>query len=177
MSGNVFRMTPEQLRAYRARIAKAKGETVANILAEPRPAPSPAFVDGLAKARGIVAEYMAGERARKFTLTLPVPPSVNHNMHPTASGGRVLTAEHRGFRSIVAATVYNAKLPKLYGRLSVYIRINAPRADACDNFTKPILDALQRAGAIENDRNVDDLHIVRSQFVALGTLQIEVAEL
>lgn len=208
---SVYRLTPEQMRAHQARIAKSKGgEQAAGLdnldwrpMGAPKPAPrcgncgsvegrphladcvfaqsapstpSPTFREAFGKAKEVVAEYMAGGRARKFVLSLPVPPSVNMNTYPTASGGRVLTDAHRGFRSVVAATVFNAKLPRLYGRLSVRIHVNAPRVDI-DNIVKPTLDALQRAGAIENDRNVDDLHVVRSQSLPLGMLEIEVGEL
>lgn len=138
-------------------------------------APSAAFREAFGKAKDVVAEYMAGDRARRFVLSLPVPQSVNMNTHPTANGGRVLTDSHRAWRSMVALKVFDAKLPKLYGHLRVYIRINAPQMDI-DNAVKPTLDALQRAGAIENDKHVDDLHIVRSTLIPLGTLDIEVGE-
>lgn len=139
--------------------------------------PSPAFVEAFGKAQAVVEEYIGRkDRARGFILRLPVPQSVNANTHPTATGGRVLTDEHRAFRTHVAVEVYNAKAPKLYGRLRVYIRVNAPRVDI-DNIVKPTLDALQRAGAIDNDRNVDDLHVVRAPVLLDGMLDVEVGEL
>ncbi len=139
--------------------------------------PSPNFVHYFGEAKAVVAEYMnRPDRARSFALRLTVPQSVNSNTLPTAQGGRVLTDEHRAWRSAVAFAVYQAKAPKLTGRLTVFIRVNAPRIDI-DNIVKPTLDALQRAGAIDNDRNVDDLHVVRAPAIPDGMLDVEVGEM
>lgn len=193
----VFRMTPEQVRAHQARIAKARApaygvdtitrETIREEIysqdwqpfGRTKPEPSPAFVASFGKAKDVVAEYMDGTRARKFTLRLPWPPTLNSNTLPTMTGGRILTPEHKTFRAEVAYAVYQAKIPKLYGKLRVSIVAHPPdnRPRDLDNIVKPTLDAMQRAGAIENDRHVDDLHIMRSTVIPRGTIDVEVGEL
>ncbi len=162
---------------YAAAIGFHKARVDAN-LGNPE-GPSPAFKKALGDVRKTVEGYMAGKgerKARAFILRLPVPQSVNANTLPTVSGGRILTDEHKAFRAAVAIAVFDAKLECLYGRLRAYIRVSAPRVDI-DNIIKPTLDALQRAGAIQNDRNIDDLHIVRAPAIPEGFLDIEVAEL
>lgn len=156
----VIRFTPEQVRAHEDRLKRIR-----RIGAD--------LPDGIRPGGPALPERAA--KARSFVLRLPVPQSVNHNSRPTASGGRILTDEHKAFRTTVALMVYDKKLPKLYGRLRVYIRINAP--GDIDNRVKPVLDALQRAGAIDNDRNVDDLHVARSTLIPSGFLDVEVGEL
>jgi Holliday junction resolvase RusA-like endonuclease len=184
-------LTPEQIASHQARMKRIGAEpvVVCGNCAAPKedgecrnpdclmskPRPSPALKEALGQARAVVEAGMSG-KARAFVLRLPVPQSVNHNTRPTLSGGRILTDEHKAWRQTVALAVYDAKIAKLYGRLRVYIRINAPRVDI-DNTIKPSLDALQRAGAIDNDRQVDDLHVVRSTLIPAGQFDIEVAEL
>ena len=174
----VLRMSPEQIEARRRRLEKVALDKLFGNGTPPMPlAPSAAFVEAFGQARAVVEQYMSGNRgARSFVLRLSVPQSVNMNTRPTLSGGRILTDEHKAFRAEVAMSVYHAKLPKLYGKLRIYIRLNAPRVDI-DNVVKPILDALQRAGAIENDRHVDDLHVQRSGLLPEGKVDVEVAEL
>ena len=142
-----------------------------------KPTHSPAFGKAFDQVKQVVSDYMDGRKSRSFTLALLCPQSVNHNSKPDGKGGRYLTAEHKQFRHEVAIACYANKVPKLYGTLDVRIEINNPRADACDNFTKPILDALQRAGAIDNDRNVHHLEVTRSDSIPSGSFVITVREI
>jgi Holliday junction resolvase RusA-like endonuclease len=183
-------MSPAQIEARRKRLEAAAAKSDAprcpscnTPFDQPHPAecpwkpkPSAAFKEGLGKARNVVADYMSGKKARSFILRLPVPPSVNHSHGPRLDGGRYLMEEYKAFRAAVAFAVYGENSPKLYGRLRVYIRINAPRMDI-DNPVKNLLDSLQRAGAIENDRNVDQLTVERSIMIPEGMLDVEVSEL
>ena len=149
------------------------------IVIDNRPKPSASFQHHFDQVKSVVAEYMNGTKARSFGIVLPWPPTVNHNSVPTTSGGRTLTEAHRYFRFLVARMVFDAKLPKLYGRLRVYIVAHPPdnRPRDLDNLIKPTLDALQRAGAIENDKNIDDLHIVRSTVEGAGFVDVRVTEI
>lgn len=173
----ICRLTPERYEAHQRKIAKARGENPIPFGGgDTVPRPSKAFEEAFAKAGAVIAGYMDGTRARSFTLTLPVPQSVNHNTRPDGRGGRLLTPEHRAFRQKVAIAVYQAKIEKLYGILDVRILLNAPRLDV-DNVVKPVLDALQRAGAIDNDRNVHHLEVTRNSVIAPGAMSVRVNEI
>ncbi len=126
-----------------------------------------------------VIEYgtpIAHVRPRQFLLTLPYPPTLNHNTMPTLGGGRYLTQEHKNFRALVAQIVFASGIKRLDGRLSVTITASAPdaRARDLDNIVKPTLDALQRAGAILDDCNVDELIVRRVAVRTRGTAQVVV---
>lgn len=170
----IYRLTPERYALNQEKRARQRRGDIISLGGTIKP--SKAFVESFGKARAVVEEYMSGKHARAFTLALPVPQSVNHNTRPNGQGGRILTDEHKTFRQEVAYAVYQAKIERLYGQLSVEIRMNAPRMDT-DNIVKPILDALQRAGAIANDRNVFHHQVTRDNTIAAETVVVSVREI
>ena len=104
---------------------------------------------------------------RDFALRLPWPPTVNHSTRPTASGGRILTAQHKEFRAQVAqvwADHRERTNGPVIGRLEVDVVLFPPnrRAFDLDNRLKSLLDAMQHAGVFADDGAIDKLSIRRS---------------
>ncbi|CDH46970.1 RusA family crossover junction endodeoxyribonuclease [Candidatus Contendibacter odensensis] len=101
-----------------------------------------------------------------LTLTLPVPPSMNHIWRHV--GGKVLLSKAaRDYRKAVKAHVTGLLLvlrwKPLEGRLAVkailYPKTAAPRD--CDNVFKGIGDALTASGVWLDDAQIDCLMIER----------------
>lgn len=93
---------------------------------------------------------------------LPYPPSTNTYWRNV--GGRVLiSAKGRAFRHDVWAIVKESGAEKLTGRLEVALQLTMPdkRRRDIDNVFKALLDALEHAGAYENDNQIDKLSVVR----------------
>jgi Holliday junction resolvase RusA-like endonuclease len=172
---SVYRITAERWKRNQAkREAERKGTP---ILEGVTPKPSASFAHHFDQVKSVVQSYMEGKKTREFSLILPCPQSVNMNTMPDGKGGRYLTQEHRTFRQEVAFAVHQAKIEKLYGVLDVAIWVHAPRVDI-DNVVKPTLDALQRAGAIENDRTVFRLMVTREHdLIPPGTISVKVREI
>lgn len=95
-------------------------------------------------------------------LELPYPPSVNH--YYRISGSRLrITKKGLKYRHDVAVYVAAARHPHVSGRVRVVISCHPPdgRCRDIDNPLKPLLDALQHANVYDNDKQIDDLRIVR----------------
>lgn len=91
-----------------------------------------------------------------ITLTIPRPPSLN-GIYANRSGGRLKTSEYKKWRE-VAAWEIKAQRPKPFiGNITVSLEVGKPRRGDIDNRIKPVLDALQEAGVIENDSKVDKI--------------------
>jgi Holliday junction resolvase RusA-like endonuclease len=98
--------------------------------------------------------------AAPVVYVLPFPPTTNHDK----AGGIYLTPETRAFRRAVADVVRARNAEPVTGRLAVSLTLYpspARRAFDLDNRVKPMLDALQHAGAYPNDEAVDYLHVFR----------------
>ena len=108
------------------------------------------------------------EQARKSeTIVLPWPPSMNRHWRsvPIRGGCRVLISrEGRAYRKVVKARMPRSSRFPLLGRVSCSIALFAPnrRKHDIDNRLKPLIDALQQAGVIGDDEQIDDLHIWRA---------------
>lgn len=117
-------------------------------------------------------------------FTLPFPPSVNHYWRHISKGpaaGRVLISEEgRAFRVNCAAEVLKQRVPRraLTGKLAIFIQASPPdrRRRDLDNLLKSSLDALKHCALIEDDGDVDDLHVVRGPVVAGGSLLVTILE-
>ena len=96
-----------------------------------------------------------------MTTTLPWPPSANRYWRTV--GGRILISrEGRAYREIVCGLVRPSCC--LRGRLCVTILAHQPdlRRRDLDNLGQGVLDALEAAGAYEDDSQIDDLRFVRA---------------
>lgn len=99
-------------------------------------------------------------------VTIPgIPVSKNRALRVTRNGA-FRTAESRTYEATVAlcGRIAMRGRPPLTGRLRVYLRVvatNRSRLPDADNCAKAPLDGL-RGIVYEDDRQIDDLRIVRS---------------
>jgi len=102
----------------------------------------------------------------KAFLTIPFPPTLNHNIG--RRGGRYFqSGEYKSFLSQVGWLWLKA-VPMNWSkesRYSVAIELiyNTRRKYDVDNRVKPILDALTRAGAWNDDAQVDEILVARGE--------------
>lgn len=106
----------------------------------------------------------------KVKLTLPMPPTINHYYGQTKTGLKYLTKKAKGFRHDVAIIVNNAGYRGHFQkkRLAVRVDLHFSSGGDVDNRSKPLLDALEHADLFVNDRQVDDLRLVRGHRVSGG---------
>jgi crossover junction endodeoxyribonuclease RusA len=117
-------------------------------------------------------------KIRGVTFNLPWPPSVNH-MHISTGKARFRSKAYVAFCGLVANIVEREKIPANGSkRLTIAIWLHAPnrRKVDVDNRAKPVLDALQRAGVFDDDEQVDELHIYRSDIAKLGYCTVNISE-
>lgn len=95
-------------------------------------------------------------------LSVPYPPSVNHYWGMRGKI-RFLTAKAKAFRREIIAAIDECGMDRELGALHLMIDQRPPdrRRRDIDNIVKPIMDALEHAGAYENDNQVARLSVVR----------------
>lgn len=113
-----------------------------------------------------------------MTLVLPFPPTANTNVRH-ARGAHYLTREHKSFRQRAWFAWHVAKTSPLVGPIAVELVVLMPdrRRRDLDNLIKPVLDALQYAGAYKDDSQVADLHIINNGITAGGSLTVRAFQL
>ena len=98
-----------------------------------------------------------------ITLYLPYPPSINN--YWIASGHRRFISQRgRDFKADVSTYVIEQNIPKLGGvqvNIDIILRPRSKKLMDIDNCIKPILDAVQDAGVIDDDVQVVKLSIER----------------
>lgn len=113
-----------------------------------------------------------------IVLQLPWPPSVNRYWR-SVKGRVLISRDGREYRVDVQQHV-RAQLPSLgtpeNGRLEVVITAYPPdrRRRDLDNMLKATLDALQHAGVIADDGDIDRLAITRGQVQECGRLLVQI---
>lgn len=113
-----------------------------------------------------------------ITLSLPWPPSVNH-YYRRAGNAPLISREGRRYRDRVAREVLIAGSPRVSGRLTVRIIASPPdsRRRDLDNLQKALLDALAKAGAYDDDSQIDRLCVERGRVTPGGRVRVQVTEI
>jgi Holliday junction resolvase RusA-like endonuclease len=97
-----------------------------------------------------------------FTVPL-LPPSVNHYKQPSARGGWYRTKAAIAFIDAVCVFSGKLKVPGTYYAVEIYFYLGPKKrnlsSNDLDNFQKVSIDALARAGVIENDGRILDLYL------------------
>lgn len=118
-------------------------------------------------------ELRASVTPQRLTLTLPVPPSINHQ-YATVNGRRLLSATGRGYKSTVAQQVLIALarsphkeslLRTLRGSsltLSIHFYFASPLRRDVDGGLKIAQDALCEALGL-NDNRIVEIHLYKSR--------------
>jgi Holliday junction resolvase RusA-like endonuclease len=85
------------------------------------------------------------------------------------TGELYLTQEYKDFKNIILL-----KAKRGYIKSPYKIRIEAEIYQDYDNILKPIADALQAAGVIDNDKNIVEAHIIKTPVKKgqLGSLKV-----
>jgi crossover junction endodeoxyribonuclease RusA len=110
-------------------------------------------------------------------LDLPLPNSANtHWRH--ARGFTYISKKGVEFRTKVADYVSDHRLIAPDGRLAVAIDLypDSKRRMDIDNRVKPLLDALQHAGVIEDDSLIDKLYVERKQILKGGKCRVYISK-
>lgn len=90
-------------------------------------------------------------------LDLPFPPSINHYYGGTRSGRRFISSAGMRYRKAVAAAFSDQSGTRQAGMLALF-GVGWPkdrrRRDLDNHFGKALLDALQLAGAFDDDSQI-----------------------
>lgn len=117
-------------------------------------------------------------------LRLPFPPSTNALWRYVAPGKVSLSQEarkylHDGLRALRAQqwTAWPADV-----RLKVALKVCEPdnpdwRGADLDNFSKAVLDLLQKGGVVVNDSQFDRLIVIRGEREGNGCVYVHISEL
>jgi crossover junction endodeoxyribonuclease RusA len=83
-----------------------------------------------------------------ISLTLPLPPTINHYYGQRPRGGRYIKPAGLAFRQAVADVVAQAGYKTIEGRVSLFVAIFPAdrRRQDIDNRAKSLQDALTHAG-------------------------------
>jgi crossover junction endodeoxyribonuclease RusA len=113
---------------------------------------------------------------QELFLTLPLPPSVN-NYWGFSGHHRFLTLAAREFKKEVAHIVSLKKVKFTTQKLSLTatFHFKDKRKNDLDNRIKSLLDALVQAGVMEDDSQIDQLHIFRGENIKLGKALIKIS--
>ena len=113
-----------------------------------------------------------------ISLTLPLPPTINHYYGQRPRGGRYIKPAGQEFRRIVAEIVAQAGYRTIEGRVSLFVAIYPAdrRKQDIDNRAKALQDALTNAGVWLDDEQIDELHLVRKEVIKGGQVKVVITE-
>ena len=110
-----------------------------------------------------------------ISVTLGFPPSINHYYRARRGGGRFISKEGKRYREDVIVMCLQSRV-KTTGPVALTIKAFPPDLHQrdLDNLLKALLDALQAAGAIDNDKNVRQLHMEWGNVRTGGMVVVEI---
>lgn len=113
-----------------------------------------------------------------ISVTVPFPPSVNHLYGNRRRGGKFIKPAGRQFRNDVAVMCLQSHV-RTTGKVALTIHAYPPdnRRRDLDNLLKALLDALQAAGAIENDNLIRKLSIEWCHIRTGGMVMVDIERL
>jgi len=109
-------------------------------------------------------------------VELPYPPSVNHYWRYARGRFYISPAGHR-YRKAVAAALFGCE--KLSGPVALEIEVYPPdrRRRDLDNILKSVLDALEHAGAFDDDAQVASIFVERKEVVREGKCRVRLRKI
>ncbi len=130
-----------------------------------------------AAAQAIRHDPAPFQKPQPITLTLPLPPSVNHMFANVPGKGRVKTKAYRAWRQAALSEAVVGMLGKscLEGRFKATMVFGMPNGGDADNRVKAVLDLAQSCGAIRNDKHLTELHVFLRPGPARATVTLETA--
>ena len=108
-------------------------------------------------------------------LELPWPPSVN--TYWRRAGYTIYISEKgKEYRSFVILFCRAKKIKKTVGKIALTIEAYPPdkRQRDLDNLPKALLDSLVHANVIDDDSNIDELHILRREVIKEGKVVVTI---
>lgn len=136
---------------------------------------------------GALPDLRASVTPEQLTLSLPVPPSINHQ-YATVNGRRLLSSAGRGYKSTVAHQVLMALarsshkeplLRNLRGNdlaLSIHFYFASPLRRDVDGGLKIAQDALCEALGL-NDNRVTEIHLYKSRYTSHPRIEMTLSAL
>lgn len=108
-------------------------------------------------------------------IDLPWPPSGNHCHRSTSSGRRYSTARYRAWRT-AAVALARATGVRVPGHYRILVECHPPdrRRRDLDNAYKPVSDALEEAGVVEDDAFAVDVRLLRKPVEKGGRVRVTV---
>lgn len=110
----------------------------------------------------------------RVELNLPMPPSVNGYWR-SFRGRQIISERGRNYKTAVARYVMAERIPSFGDRkvrVEVVLYANDRRKRDLDNICKGIFDSLQAAGVLDDDANIDVLHIERGPIIKGGGVRV-----
>lgn len=113
-----------------------------------------------------------------MTLTLPYPPTLNTYWR-NVRGKTLISRDGRAYRRTVCDLALFHGVTLHEGRLDVAVVVHPPdkRRRDLDNLTKALLDALEHAGAYQDDSQIDRLLIERGERREGGCVVVRISEM